>query len=130
MFETGMGIGFLLTSVLAIAVGTVIVSQNIYAATTEHFAEYGTLKAMGISNRGLAGVVVSQGLLSGLAGSVPGCLLGAAVVEAIKRRGLEATLSPDLVGITIACALATCAVAAATSVSRVWKLEPALVFRG
>ena len=29
MFETGMGIGFLLTSVLAIAVGTVIVSQNI-----------------------------------------------------------------------------------------------------
>jgi putative ABC transport system permease protein len=87
MFETGMGIGFLLTSVLAIAVGTVIVSQNIYAATTEHFAEYGTLKAMGISNRGLAAVVVAQGLIAGVAGSVPGCLLGVAVVEAIQRRG-------------------------------------------
>jgi putative ABC transport system permease protein len=129
MFETGMGIGFLLTSALAIAVGTVIVSQNIYAATTEHFEEYGTLKAMGISDRGLAGIVVAQGLIAGLAGSLPGCLLGAAVVEAIRRRGLEAALTPELTAITILAALVTCAFAAGTSVRRVWKLEPAMVFR-
>jgi hypothetical protein len=29
MFETGMGIGFLLTAALAVSVGTVIVSQNV-----------------------------------------------------------------------------------------------------
>jgi putative ABC transport system permease protein len=129
MFETGMGIGFLLTSALAIAVGTVIVSQNIYATTAEHLGEYGTLKAMGISDRSLAAVVVGQGLLAGLAGSLPGCLLGAAVVQVIRSRGLEAVLTPGLAALTLVAALATCAVAAGTSVRRVAKLEPALVFR-
>lgn len=130
MFETGMGIGFLLTSALAIAVGTVIVSQNIYAATTEHFAEYGTLKAMGMSRRSLASVVVAQGILSGVAGSFPGCLMGVAVVGAIRRRGLEAALSAELLGITTIIAILTCALAAATSVRRLRRLEPAFVFRG
>jgi putative ABC transport system permease protein len=129
MFETGMGIGFLLTSALAIAVGTVIVSQNIYAATTEHFEEYGTLKAMGIGNRGLAGLVAAQGLIAGLVGSLPGCLFGAAIVEGIRRHGLEAALTPELTAITILATLITCAFAAGASVRRVWKLEPAMVFR-
>jgi putative ABC transport system permease protein len=129
MFETGMGIGFLLTSALAIAVGSVIVSQAIYAATNEHFAEYGTLKAMGMSGLSLAAVVAVQGLLAGLAGSIPGCLIGALVVSAVKRLGLEAVLTPTLTLVTILVALLTCALAAATSAQRVWKLEPALVFR-
>ena len=129
MFETGMGIGFLLTSALAIAVGTVIVSQAIYAATSEHFSEYGTLKAMGMSRGSLAAVVAVQGVLAGLVGSVPGSLMGALVVGSIKRRGLEAVLTPELTLVTILVALFTCALAAATSVRRVWQLEPALVFR-
>lgn len=129
MFETGMGIGFLLTSALAIAVGSVIVSQGIYAATNEHFAEYGTLKAMGMSGLSLAAVVTVQGLLAGLAGSIPGCLIGALVVSAVKRLGLEAVLTPTLTLLTVLVALLTCALAAATSAQRVWKLEPAMVFR-
>jgi putative ABC transport system permease protein len=129
MFETGMGIGFLLTSSLAIAVGTVIVSQAIYAATSEHFPEYGTLKAMGMSNRDLAAVVVGQGVVAGLAGSLPGCLVGALVVSAIRQRGLEAILTPGLTVITVLAALLASGLAAATSVKRVWKLEPAVVFR-
>jgi putative ABC transport system permease protein len=129
MFETGMGIGFLLTSALAVAVGSVIVSQAIYAATSEHFAEYGTLKAMGMSSPSLAAVVIGQGVLAGLAGAVPGCAIGALVVMIIRRRGLEAVLTPELALSTIGAALLTCALAAATSVKRVWKLEPAMVFR-
>jgi putative ABC transport system permease protein len=129
MFETGMGIGFLLTSSLAIAVGTVIVSQAIYSATNEHLPEYGTMKAMGMSNRHLAAIVGAQGLVAGLAGSLPGCLLGAAIVVAIQRRGLEAVLTPELTVATVVAALAASALAAATSVRRVWNLEPALVFR-
>jgi putative ABC transport system permease protein len=129
MFETGMGIGFLLTSSLAIAVGTVIVSQAIYAATNEHFSEYGTLKAMGMSNRHLAAIVVAQGLISGAVGALPGCLLGALVVASARARGLEAIFAPRLVVATVVVAWLACALAAATSVRRVWKLEPALVFR-
>ncbi len=129
MFETGMGIGFLLTSSLAIAVGTVIVSQAIYAATNEHFTEYGTLKAMGMSDAGLAAVVVTQGLIAGAVGAVPGSLLGALVVALARARGLEAIFAPRLVAATIVVAWLACGLAAATSVRRVWKLEPAMVFR-
>jgi putative ABC transport system permease protein len=129
MFETGMGIGFLLTSALAIAVGTVIVSQNIYATTTEHFGEYGTLKAMGIPTAQLAAVVTCQGLLAGVAGALPGCLLGAAIVQLIRSRGLEATLTPGLAALTVLAALVTCVAASTSSVRRVARLEPALVFR-
>jgi putative ABC transport system permease protein len=129
MFETGMGIGFLLTSALAVAVGTVIVSQAIYAATSEHLAEYGTLKAIGMSGPRLALVVVGQGLVAGLAGALPGALVGALVVQAIRRRGLEAILTPELTMITVLASLATCMAAAATSVRRVQRLEAAMVFR-
>jgi putative ABC transport system permease protein len=129
MFETGMGIGFLLTSLLAIGVGTVIVSQNIYAITLEHLAEYATLEAMGIAMRSLAAVVMGQALLTGVAGAIPGCLLGAAVVDAIQSRGLPAALSTELVAATLLAALATCVLASVTSIRRVTRLEPALVFR-
>ncbi len=129
MFETGMGIGFLLTSSLAIAVGSVIVSQAIYAATNEHFAEYGTLKAMGMSNASLAAVVIVQGLIAGAVGALPGCVLGAVVAASARARGLEAIFAPRLVAATVVVAWLACALAAATSVRRVWSLEPALVFR-
>jgi putative ABC transport system permease protein len=129
MFETGMGIGFLLTSSLAIAVGTVIVSQAIYAATTEHFAEYGTLKAMGMSNAALGAVVVAQGLIAGAVGALPGAMVGAVVVALARARGLEAIFAPRLVALTMVAAWLACALAATTSVRRVWQLEPAMVFR-
>ena len=130
MFETGMGIGFLLTSLLAITVGTVIVSQAIYAATSEHLPEYGTLKALGTSDRHLALLVVRQGCFAGIAGALPGAVLGALVVHAIQQHGLEAILTPLLTALTVLGAVFASATAAATSVARVWRLEPAMVFRG
>jgi putative ABC transport system permease protein len=129
MFETGMGIGFLLTSALAVAVGTVIVGQTIYAATNEHVGEYGTLKAIGMSDAALAAVVVGQGIIAGGVGSVPGSALGVLVVKVIRSHGLEAVLDPGLIGVTLLGALLTCGLAAAGSVRRVLRLEPALVFR-
>jgi putative ABC transport system permease protein len=129
MFETGMGIGFLLTAALAVAVGTVIVSQNIYTTTNEHLGEYGTLKALGIQTPSLAAIVIGQGVIAGLAGCIPGFLLGAAVVQVIRHQGLEALLTPALVVITVVAALLTCVLSSVVSVRRVTRLEPALVFR-
>jgi putative ABC transport system permease protein len=129
MLETGMGIGFLLTSALAIVVGTVIVGQAVYAATSEQLPEYGTLKAMGMGEDAIGAVVAGQGILAGVAGALPGAVLGAVLVRAIRARGLEAALSPTLVAATVAVTLGACALAALGSVRRVRRLEPALVFR-
>jgi putative ABC transport system permease protein len=129
MLETGMGIGFLLTSLLAIAVGTVIVSQAVYAATAEHLPEYGTLKAMGMGNAGLGTVVLWQAILAALAGGIPGCLIGTLAVRVIQAHGLEAALTPALIVLTAAAAVVASVVAALTSVARVRRLDAALVFR-
>jgi putative ABC transport system permease protein len=129
MLQTGMGIGFLLTSALAIAVGTVIVSQAIYAATAEHLPEYGTLKAMGMGSAGLGGVVLWQAVLAALAGGLPGCLIGALAVGAIRAHGLEAALTPVLIGATALAAVVAAMLAALTSIARVRRLDAALVFR-
>jgi putative ABC transport system permease protein len=130
MFETGMGIGFLLTSMLAVLVGTVIVSQAIYAATSEHLPEYGTLKALGTSDGRLAFCVAHQACLAGVVGAVPGAVLGVLAVQAIRQQGLEAVLTPLLVALTVVAAVLASIAAAATSVARIVRLEPALVFRG
>lgn len=129
MLETGMGIGFLLTSLLAIAVGTVIVSQAVYAATAEHLPEYGTLKAMGMGNVGLGTVVLWQAILAALAGGIPGCLIGTLAVRVIQAHGLEAALTPALIVLTAGAAVVASVVAALTSVARVRRLDAALVFR-
>ncbi len=129
MFETGMGIGFLLTSMLAVCVGAVIVSQTLYAATSEHLPEYGTLKAMGATDADLTSIVVRQALIAGAAGCVPGALIGAVVVRGIRAQGLEALLGPGLVAIAAGIALGACVLAALGSIRRVRTLEPAMVFR-
>ncbi len=129
MFETGMGIGFLMTSILAIAVGTVIVSQAIFASTSEHLAEYGTLKAMGMGNASLACIVIFQGGMTALIGSLPGCLIGALVVEIVKAQGLAAVFAPGLCLLTVLAAFVASAASAAGSVVKVWKIEPGMVYR-
>jgi putative ABC transport system permease protein len=129
MFETGMGVGFLLTSLLALAVGTVIVSQTMFAITADHLPEYGTLKAMGMPSWQLGAIVVGQGTVAGITGALPGAAIGAAVVHAIRAQGLEVVATPAVYAVTMAGAVVMAGCAALTSVRRVWRLDPAMVFR-
>ena len=45
--STGLGLTIFLTVSLGALVGVVIVAQTLYASTTEHLAEFGTIKALG-----------------------------------------------------------------------------------
>jgi hypothetical protein len=56
---------------------------------------------MGMSGRSLAAVVVGQGLISGVTGSIPGCLVGALVVTAIRGHGLEAEARAAAAALTL-----------------------------
>jgi ABC-type antimicrobial peptide transport system permease subunit len=84
---------------------------------------------MGIQSWRLASIVVTQGLLAGVAGALPGALLGGGVVTLVRQQGLAAVLTPSLALLTVLLTLATCAIASLASVRRVARLEPALVFR-
>ena len=45
--STGLGLTLFLTVALGALVGVVIVAQTLYASTTEHLTEFGTVKALG-----------------------------------------------------------------------------------
>src|SRR5260370_5178517 len=72
LLTTGAGAALALGAVLGIAVGVIIVSQTLYAATVERLGEFATLRAMGASNAYLNSIVLKQALTSGTIGYVLG----------------------------------------------------------
>lgn len=126
--RTGVGAAVIFAASLGLAVGCVMVSQTIYASTISRLSEYATLKALGLSNLGLSGIVVEQAFLLGLLS------FGFAAVIAtwMARRAVEWNLSIDtpgwLYGFILLITMATCLIASVTSILRVFKLSPVSVF--
>lgn len=130
MFSTGAGIAVLLAAALGLIVGFVIVAQTIYATTVDHLREYGTLKAMGASHAWLHGVIVSQALISALIGYVFGIGVSAIVVQSSEHGGAAILLPGWMAAAMLAVTAAMCVGAAIVSISKVRRLDPALVFKG
>ncbi|MGB3491480.1 MAG: FtsX-like permease family protein, partial [Elainellaceae cyanobacterium] len=67
------GIGFILGlgATVGMIVGMVIVGQILYSSVSDHIREYGTLKAMGASDRMIYGVIIEQALWMAVLGYVP-----------------------------------------------------------
>ena len=71
------GIGFILGlgAAVGMIVGIAIVGQILYSSVSDHIKEFGTLKAMGASNRVIYGVIIEQSLWMAVMGYIPGMLL-------------------------------------------------------
>lgn len=130
MFTTGAGIAVLLAAVLGLVVGVVVVAQTIYATTVDHIREYGTLKAMGATNRYLYGVIILQAVISAFMGYGLGMVVSVLVVRGSEQGGaailLPAPMAVGMLGLT----LAMCVGAAVVSINKVTRLDPAMVFKG
>jgi putative ABC transport system permease protein len=70
LLETGLGLGFAFSGVLALLIGVVITSQTLKAAITGSLREYATLRALGVSLWSLRAVVVQQAGWIGVIGVV------------------------------------------------------------
>ena len=68
LFESGAGIGFLFSTIIAMMVGAVITSQTLMAAVAAAIKEYATLRALGVGFAKLRAVVLEQSLWIGLIG--------------------------------------------------------------
>ena len=93
--KAGIAIGF--TAALGLAVGALVTSQTLYAATAASKREYATLRAMGIPGWRLRLTVIEQSLYVGLFGvglAVPVTLL---VKESAAAVGTDVTLHPLVV---------------------------------
>lgn len=129
LFGTGIGTAMVFAALLGLTVGCVMVSQTIYAATMSRLGEYATLKALGMGNLGLTRIVLEQALLLGLVSYVIGMGLAVLLAQRSEAWNLAIDLPPWLFGAMLLVTLATCAAASVTSVTKVFHLPPASVFR-
>jgi putative ABC transport system permease protein len=68
MKRTGIPINFGITVALGFFVGCAIAGQTFYLVTLDNLKQYGSLKAMGVSNFRLVRMILLQGLMVGLIG--------------------------------------------------------------
>lgn len=131
MRSTGIPINFGITIVLGFVVGTAIAGQTFYLFTVENIKQFGALKAMGVTNLGLTGMVLLQATIVGLVGYGLGVGMAAVFFESTKgMTHLRGFYMPWQVAALAAGAVALIIVSASfVSLRRVWVLEPAIVFR-
>ncbi|HEY3196416.1 MAG TPA: ABC transporter permease [Nitrospirales bacterium] len=129
MFETGMGFGFLLTAIMAFAVGIVVVGQTIYSSTIEHLQEFGTLKAIGAENRHIYEIIFEQAFVSAVIGFAVGIGFTFVTQGLYVKIGLALLLPPVMIVSVLAATLLMCFMAGFVSVWKAMHTAPAEVFR-
>jgi putative ABC transport system permease protein len=127
--ETGLGIGFGLTVLMGVIVGMMIVGQTIYTSTIEHLREYGTLKAIGATNRQIYAIVLRQAAIHAGLGYVLGLAIALAVSHGIGVTGLVMVIPTWLTVAVLVVTLAMCLGASLISVRRAISVDPLVVFR-
>jgi putative ABC transport system permease protein len=131
--RTGAMVNFGITVSLGFIVGCAIAGQTFYTFTLENLNQFGCLKAMGVTNLRIVGMVLTQAFVVGLLGFSMG--VGAAALFGKLMAGIGkgwlAFYMPwqVLAGTAVAVALIV-ALSSLVSVYKVLVLEPAVVFRG
>ncbi len=130
MEKTGIPINFGMTVLLGVLVGGAITGQTFYLFTVENLRQFGALKAMGVGNLRIVGMVLLQAAVVGLIGFGLGVGMAALFGEMNRQSDRLAFLMPwqVLVG-TGAAVMLIMVVVSLLSVRRVMVLEPAIVFR-
>jgi putative ABC transport system permease protein len=129
--NTGIPMNFGITILIALIVGTVVAGQTFYLFTVDNLRQFGTLKAIGVADATLVGMILLQALVAGAIGFALGTGMEVTFVEIFLRqmptRGL--ILLWQSVAISAACILFVVVFASWLSIQRVLRLEAATVFR-
>lgn len=130
--NTGIPFNFGITIVLAFIVGCVVAGQTFYLFTIENLRQYGALKAIGVTNRRIIGMILLQAFVVGALGLSIGMALAAtffnATMNAIPTRGI--VFLPQAAAIASSTVFIIVILASLLSIRKVLVLEPAIVFRG
>ena len=130
--NTGIPVNFGITIAVALVVGAVVAGQTFYLFTVENLKQFGAIKAMGVGNLRLTGMILLQAFTAGTMGFALGTGMAATFFELtlqkLATRGI--VLMWQSVALTGACILFVVVVASLLSIRRVLVLEPSEVFRG
>ncbi len=128
--RTGIPQNFLITVLLGFIVGAAIAGQTFYMFTIENLKQFGALKAMGVGQLRLLGMILLQALVVGVIGYGLGVGAAAGFGELAKRVPVIAFYMPwQVLALTAAAVLLIIMLASLLSMRKVLKLEPAVVFR-
>jgi putative ABC transport system permease protein len=129
--NTGIPVNFGITVMLGFIVGVAIAGQTFYLFTIENLKQFGALKAMGVGNLRIVGMILTQAVVVGVLGYGIGMGLAAAFFELTKDnmalKGFHMywqVLAGTAFAVTFIVVLANL-----ISIRRVLVLEPAIVFR-
>ena len=129
--NTGIPVNFGITITIALIVGAVVAGQTFYLFTIENLKQFGALKAIGVTNWRLVGMVLLQAATVGLIGFSIGTGMGAEFFNffshQLATRGI--ILMWQSVALTGGCIAFVVVLASILSLRRVLVLEPAIVFR-
>jgi putative ABC transport system permease protein len=130
--STGIPVNFGITIALGFIVGAAVTGQTLYLFVVENLKQFGALKAIGVTNARLTGMILLQAASVAGLGFAIGTGMAAAFFEItlhlLATRGI--VLMWQSVALTGACILFVTIVASVLSIRRVLVLEPAAVFRG
>jgi putative ABC transport system permease protein len=128
--RTGVGFILGLGATVGAIVGTVIVGQILYSSVSDHLKEFATLKAMGVSDQVIYGIIIRQALWMGLLGYLPSlalCLgLGA---WTFRTQGIMILITPLTAVGVLALTVAMCVGSAIFAIQKVTRVDPAIVFK-
>jgi putative ABC transport system permease protein len=130
--RTGIPVNFGITVLLGFIVGAAVTAQTFYLFVIENLRQFGALKAIGATNRQITGMVLLQAAVVGVMGYALG-MGGAAAFFTFVTGGaaLEDFYLPwqVLVGTGVVVFLIIL-VSVLGSLLKVFRVDPAIVFRG
>jgi putative ABC transport system permease protein len=130
--NTGIPVNFGITISIALLIGLVVTGQTFYLFTLESLKQFGVLKAIGITNSRLIGMILLQAFNVGFIGYALGTGMAAGFFEVtlnkLATRGIV-LMWENVVGVGVLM-FAVVIAASLLSIRRVLVLEPAAVFRG
>jgi putative ABC transport system permease protein len=124
-----LGITFGTTTAFALLIGFIIVALSMFSAVIDNLREFGTLKAIGMTNLDLTRMLIVQSVAYALLGSLVGLGLVAFMADGIRSANLAVIVPAPLIVATPAVMTLLCVLASVLALRRVRKLEPGMVFR-
>lgn len=131
MRNTGIPVNFGITIAIALIVGLAVAGQTFYMFTIENLRQFGALKAIGVTNARLIGMVLLQALTAGAIGYALGSGMAATFFAVMSQKiATRGIIMPWQILAIVGALMATVTfVVSLISVRRVLVLEPASVFR-
>jgi len=130
LLATGAGVALIGGAILGLIVGTVIVAQTLYSSTKDHLNEFATLRALGSSKGYIYQVILAQAALSAALGYVLGMAIAMTIVLVVQHLQLPLliVMTPELAAFLFGITLFMCTVSAIAAISKVTRIDPAMVF--